>query len=157
MTDETLNVFDPGMPDNCDTDDRLGLYRAEAGVPASAVLGWTGPFAGPPDFSQAGALRATSVEEAAEADAYRETFRAQYQSAFGTAFDPDQSPIGEITTLADARILADVPIEGGVLRLSEWERISVAQHIYRHFVVDVIRDGEVVQTFQFSRFQGFLG
>lgn len=152
-----LDVFDRGMPDNCDVGDRLGLYRADGGIAPGAVLGWTGRITGPVDLSRAGEPRALSPVDDAEVTAYRESFRSAYQSAYGTAYDPDQSPIGSIPTLADARILAQVPIEDGILRLSEWERITIAQHIYRHFIVDVIRDGAVVETFQFIRFQGVLG
>ncbi|WP_299725029.1 hypothetical protein [uncultured Tateyamaria sp.] len=157
ITTSGLDVFDRGMPDNCDVPDHLGLYRAGSGIAAGAVLGWTGAIAGPVDLAQAGKPRDMSPAEVAEVATYREDFRAAYRDAFDTPYDPDQSPIGAIPTLDDARILAHVPIEGGQLRLSEWERITIAQHIYRHFVVDVMRSGEVVETFQFIRFQGVLG
>lgn len=152
-----FDVFDNGMPDNCTTDARVGLYHAPQGVPAGAVIGYDGPLSGPTDTSNAGQIRQLSADEQSKTDIYRTEFKRHYLEAFGVNFDPIISPIGPISTLGDAVIIAEIPTEQGNLRLSSWERISISQHIYLHFVVDVVRNGQVTETFEFSRFQGTLG
>lgn len=157
MAQDGFNVFDPGMPDNCAPVPVAGIYRAPEGLTPGAVLGWDGAVLGSANVARAGDPRPMSAAEVDAVDAYRAAFMAQYRAAFDTAFDPDLSPIGAIPTLADATIIAEFPTEQGLLRLSEWERISITQHIYRHFIVDLIVDGSTLQTVEFTVFQGVLG
>lgn len=154
-------VFDRGTPDNCETDPRLGLYAMPVAPPldgASAlVLGWSTDFTAPPDMTHAGQARTMSEAERIDAEAARAAFRSEYKAAYGEDFNPETSTIGAIPTLADATIISEYYAEGAILRLSQWQRITPAQHIYQHYIIDVIQQGAVVNTFVFSRPQGNLG
>jgi len=82
-----------------------------------------------------------------------------YKRAFGVKFDEETSIIGPIPSLADATIIAEIHFKeaSSTLRISTWERISIANHIYRQFILDVLQNGRLKQTYKIARFQGVLG
>lgn len=157
-----VDWFDRGMRDNCERDEHLATY-AVAPAPAFAfpVLAWRSEIglAAVPDYNVAGKPRPLTAKEMAQVEVYRTDFRRDYKKAFGVEFDESSSNIGPIPTLADARMLVDIGLtsSGCHLRVSTWERISIAQHIYRVLIVDVMKGTHLVRIEEFARAQGVLG
>lgn len=151
--------FDPGMPDQCEPDEGLWLFETERDLPASfAVLALAGFEPLTPDYSVAGQPRPLSELERAEVQRDLDQWKSQFRQAYGKDFNPDDSPQGEISTLAQAQQLAIWRGANGrvVLRAASWDRVSVGQHLYRVLVVDQMNGDQVQHRWQFSRHLGGL-
>lgn len=153
------DFFDRGVPDNCEDEGLILKYqsdrKAAISVPVVAMSSGTGFLV---STTLTGTSRVPTDPERAEIARYRAEYIRDYRSAFDNDFGSDGSTASDIPTLADATVLFDVELPGQPhhLRISQWSRVSIAQHLYRVMVVDEM-DGDVVtNTVQHETAQGSL-
>jgi len=150
------DYFSRGMPDNCTTEDNAARYESAANVMASyPVLATSSDYNLIVDYKNAGKLRPLSTVEQEQVARYIKDFNVAYRQAYGEKKDN----IGKIPTLASAQILLQARLgkTDYNIRVSTWERITVAYHIYRIIEVSLLRNGKIINSNEISRYQGVLG
>jgi len=162
LKDKTLiyDYFTRGMPDNCEKDDNATRYRADSIVLTSyPVIAISGDQNVSLDFQNIGKIRPMTVTEQRQVTQYIKDFKAEFKKAYGSEYDEKTNNIGKIPTLADARILLEAQLgkTGYSIRVSSWERITAAYHIYRVVEASLLKNDELIQTYETSRYQGVLG
>lgn len=154
------DYFSRGMPDNCTKEDDAARYQSTINVTASyPVVATSSDYDLIVDFKNAGKLRPLSAIERKQVAQYLKDFKVAYKQAYGEKYDEKKDNIGKIPTLASAKILlqARVGETDYNIRVSAWERITVAYHIYRIIEVSLLRNGKVINSTEISRYQGVLG
>lgn len=158
--DRIQDVFARGMPDNCFRDDNIGIYQsntiASQSIPVFAAAGdWQWNI----NFENAGKVRPLTTDEQAQVDAYKARFAAEFEQAYGSKFDPDTSNIGEIPTLASAKILLEATRldKRYRIRVSRWEKVSVAYHLYQVYEFSVYKNNRLIKSIDIVRSNGVLG
>ena len=153
------DFFGRGMSDNCDAGDIAGKYSSGLNLPISVPLL---AFADDTPFTIVTALsgqpRKPTAQDMKDIERYRKDYMRDAREAFGGDTEADEERMSEISTLADATVLFDVMFHGNDrhLRISEWSRASIAQHLYQVFVIDEMAGDRVINTVQYERHQGFL-
>ena len=148
------------MPDNCAKEDDGTRYKTDSNVTASfPVVAISADDNLTVDYQNAGKLRPLSVDEQRQVIQYIQDFKTEYKQAYGSEYDEKTNNIGEIPTLASAKILLEARYgkTDYSIRVSTWERITAAYHIYRIIEVSLLKNGKIIQSSETSRYQGVLG
>lgn len=154
------DYFSRGMPDNCAKEDNGARYKTDSNVTASyPIIAISSDDNLTVDYQNAGKLRPLSEIEQRQVTQYIQDFKTEYKRAYGNEYDEKTNNIGQIPTLASAKILLEAQYgkTGYNIRVSTWERITAAYHIYRVIEVSLLKNGKIIQSSETSRYQGVLG
>jgi len=162
LKDETLiqDYFSRGMPDNCTKEDDGARYKTDSNMTTSfPVIAISADDNLTVNYQNSGNPRPLSETEQSQVTQYIQHFKAEYKQAYGSEYDEKTDNIGEIPTLANAKILLEAKYKkaGYHIRVSTWERITVAYHIYRVIEVSLLKNSRIIQSSETSRYQGVLG
>lgn len=162
LKDVTLiqDYFSRGMPDNCEKHDDGARYRLNNNVSASyPVIAVPSGTSLNMDFTNSGKPRQLLPAEKKQVSKFIDDFRTEFKKLYGSEYDEKTNNIGEISTLANARVLleAEYGTTGYSIRISTWEHISPAYHIYRIIEVSILKDDKFIESREIHRHQGVLG
>lgn len=156
-----VDFFDRGYSDNCIQESNVTIYKSNQIIQQSIpIIG----FANNSDkfeisYNNFGKPLLLDSHRKNQVNKYKKDFRVAYKKAYGTNYNENESNIGQIPTIADAIILAEVSNKATqfIIRISIWERISIAQHIYRVMVFDFMKKEKLIESHEISKAQGYLG
>lgn len=156
-----VDFFDRGFSDNCELNVTAALYKADKIIKKSyPVIGINGVSDNVEisynNFNKPLKLNAQRKKQVKK---YIEDFRLAYKKAYGSDYNENIGNIGKIPTLVEARILAEITDKTlhQTIRISMWERITIAQHIYRVIVFDFLENGNLIESRELGKAQGVLG
>ncbi len=156
-----VDFFDRGFSDNCFREDAVAVYKVSEKLSFSfPAIAFSGNMNNVDvSYKNHGKKRVLSTKQLRQVEEYKKQFRKHYRQAYNIEYDENSSNIGTIPTVADARILLELTDNntGQRLMVSFWEKITIAQHVYRVIIVDRIYNGKVLETIEFTRPQGVLG
>ncbi|MFC4293123.1 hypothetical protein ACFOWX_11920 [Sphingorhabdus arenilitoris] len=148
------DFFNRGMPDNCEPEQMVAQYMVpnwgRKSIPVIAVADIANFTV---DQSNAGKPRPLTATEREQVAAYKADYIKSYEAAYDENYD-----IGDILSLADAHILFELKLSDDrrSVRVSHWQSVSIADHLYLVIVVDELVDGIVINTSEYRRAQGVL-
>ncbi len=162
LKDVTLiqDYFSRGMPDNCEKQDNGARYRLNNNVSASyPVIAVPAGISLNTDFTNSGKPRQLLPDEKKQVSKFIDDFKAEFKSLYGSEYDEKTNHIGKISTLANARVLleAEYGQTGYSIRVSTWEHITAAYHIYRIIEVSILKNKKFIESREIHRHQGVLG